>query len=208
MSKGDFSITGFVRTLSELTFSIIQTQYKTGTLWHSRHLYFAYTCLSCSESKYHQALLKSNVPCVLLSDRPAYPQILLSVLLTAYVCIFRFLTGLFADAPPINQNSVKGKLFYHSYCKNRVRTHIFNYTDALHSDDYILFTSAKVILDFLQKQCTMWGRNSSLVVFGLAVHSVAGSILLWGNFLVEGIFPLELTWVQTPFPQKLFRMRV
>ena len=51
-------------------------------------------------------------------------------------------------------------------------------------------------------------RNSSLVVFGFAVHSVAGSILLWGNFPVEGIFPLELTWVQTPFPQKLFRMRV
>ena len=44
------------------------------------------------------------------------------------------------------------------------------------------------------------GRNSSLVVVGLAVHSVAGSILLWGNFPVEGIFPLELTWVQTPFP--------
>ena len=53
-----------------------------------------------------------------------------------------------------------------------------------------------------------WGWNSSLVVFGLAVHSVAGSILLWWNFLVEGIFPLELTWVQTPFPPKLFRMRV
>ena len=52
------------------------------------------------------------------------------------------------------------------------------------------------------------GRNSSLVVFGLAVHSVAGSILLWGNFLVEGIFPLELTWVQTPFPPKLFQMRI
>ena len=46
------------------------------------------------------------------------------------------------------------------------------------------------------------GRNSSLVVFGLAAHSVAGSILLWGNFPVEGIFSLELTWVQTPFPQK------
>ena len=29
-----------------------------------------------------------------------------------------------------------------------------------------------------------------------------------GTFSVEGIFPLELTWVQTPFPQKLFRMRV
>ena len=55
---------------------------------------------------------------------------------------------------------------------------------------------------------TSGGRISSLVVVGLAVHSVLGSILLWGNFLVEGIFPLELTWVQTPFPQKLFRMRV
>ena len=30
-----------------------------------------------------------------------------------------------------------------------------------------------------------------LVVLGLAVHSVAGSILLWGHFPVEGIFPLE-----------------
>ena len=49
---------------------------------------------------------------------------------------------------------------------------------------------------------------TQLVVLGLAVHSVAGSILLWGHFPVEGIFPLELTWVQTPFPQKLFQMRV
>ena len=47
------------------------------------------------------------------------------------------------------------------------------------------------------------GRNTLLVVFGLAVEG-----FLWGNFPVEGIFPLELTWVQTPFPQKLFRMRV
>ena len=57
-------------------------------------------------------------------------------------------------------------------------------------------------------QTMLGGRNSSLVVLGLAVHSVAGSILLWGNFPVERIFPLEFTWVQTPFPQKLFRMRV
>ena len=49
---------------------------------------------------------------------------------------------------------------------------------------------------------------AQLVVLGLAVHSVEGSILLWGHFPVEGIFPLELTWVQTPFPQKLFQMRV
>ena len=54
-----------------------------------------------------------------------------------------------------------------------------------------------------------WGAGiAQLVVLGLAVHSVAGSILLWGHFPVEGIFPLELTWVQTPVPQKLFRMRV
>ena len=49
---------------------------------------------------------------------------------------------------------------------------------------------------------------AQLVVLGLTVHSVAGSILLWGHFPVEGIFPLELTWVQTPFPPKLLRMRV
>ena len=43
---------------------------------------------------------------------------------------------------------------------------------------------------------------AQLVVLGLAVHSVAGSILLWGSFPVEGIFALELKWVQTPFPPK------
>ena len=49
---------------------------------------------------------------------------------------------------------------------------------------------------------------AQLVMLGLAVHSVEGSILLWGHFPVERIFPLELTWVQTPFPPKLLRMRV
>ena len=44
---------------------------------------------------------------------------------------------------------------------------------------------------------------AQLVVLGLAVHSVEGSILLRGNFPVEGIFPLELTWVQTPLPKTL-----
>ena len=43
---------------------------------------------------------------------------------------------------------------------------------------------------------------AQLVVLGLTVHSVTGSILLWGHFPVEGIFPLELTWVQTPSPPK------
>ena len=49
---------------------------------------------------------------------------------------------------------------------------------------------------------------AQLVVLGLAVHRIAGSILLRGHFPVEGIFPLELTWVQTLFPPKLLRMRV
>ena len=42
--------------------------------------------------------------------RPANPKILLSVLRTAYVRIFRFLTRLFADAPPINQNKTVSKV--------------------------------------------------------------------------------------------------
>ena len=48
------------------------------------------------------------------------------------------------------------------------------------------------------------GRNSSVGSAWARCHSVAGSILLWGHFPVEGIFPLELTWVQTPFPQNSF----
>ena len=55
----------------------------------------------------------------------------------------------------------------------------------------------------------VWGAGiAQLVVLGLAVHCVTDSILLRGHFPVEGIFPLELTWVQTPFPKKLLRMRV
>ena len=45
------------------------------------------------------------------------------------------------------QNSVKSQFFYHLSCKNSVWTHIFNDTDALHSDNFSLFTSAKVVLD-------------------------------------------------------------
>ena len=48
------------------------------------------------------------------------------------------------------------------------------------------------------------GRNSSVGSAWAHCHSVAGSILLWGHFPVEGNFPLELTWVQTPFPQNSF----
>ena len=83
-------------------------------------------------------------------------------------------------------------------------------------DTVLLLCFVCMYLGYVLWQCfvcmcldkTSRGRNSSLVVFGLTVHSVAGSILLWGNFPVEGIFPLELTWVLNPFPKKLFQVRV
>ena len=53
-----------------------------------------------------------------------------------------------------------------------------------------------------------WGRNSSVGSAWVRCPQRRGLILLWGHFPVEGIFPLELTWVQTPFPEKLFWMRV
>ena len=69
-----------------------------------------------------------------------------------------------------------------------------------------IYCNKKVLRSILKAKMNsgLRGRNSSLVVFGLAVHSVAGSILLWGNFPIEGIFPLELTWVQTLFPENSF----
>ena len=75
-----------------------------------------------------------------LQRRPAYPKMLLSVLPTACARIFRFWTGFFfffffflANAPSINQSkkSAKRQFFYHSTCKNNVRTRIFNDPDAL-----------------------------------------------------------------------------
>ena len=88
------------------------------------------------------------------------PRILLSVLQTACVRILRFLTGFFlfvffSDAPSISQDtkSVKGQFFYHSFCKNQVRTCIFNDIYALQNQHtmtlrrFILFTSALVVLD-------------------------------------------------------------
>ena len=99
-------------------------------------------------------------------------------------------------------------------CKtgNYVDEHIFSYACFLFNHRLIClkegYTSRLTFYNRRMIVPSKGGRNISLVVFGLAVHSVAGSILLWGNYPVEGIFPLELTWVQTPFSQKLFWMRV
>ena len=52
------------------------------------------------------------------------------------------------------------------------------------------------------------GRNSSVGSAWARCPQRCGFEPPLGIFLVEGIFPLELTWVQTPFPQKLLQMRV
>ena len=52
------------------------------------------------------------------------------------------------------------------------------------------------------------GRNSSVGSAWARCPQCRGFDTPLGTFSVEGIFPLELTWVQTPFPQKLLRMRV
>ena len=74
----------------------------------------------------------------------------------------------------------------------------------------VLLLIVVVMVIIIMLFCSNTGRSldsrgagiAQLVVLRLAVHSVTGSILLWGHFPVEGIFPLELTWVQTPFPPK------
>ena len=64
----------------------------------------------------------------------------------------------------LKENSLKGQFFYDSSCKNSVWTHIFNYTDALQLDNFILFTSAKVIR---RLQNTFSKNNAPCVLLSL-----------------------------------------
>ena len=84
------------------------------------------------------------------------------------VHIFRFFTGFFCGSPPLSQNKTVSKVnfFYHSSCKNNVRTHIFTYTETLHSDDFILFTFVKVILNW-RTHNTFSKSNAPCVLFSL-----------------------------------------
>ena len=97
---------------------------------------------------------------------------------------FRFLTGFFADAPPISQklNSVKAQFFYHSASKKQcVNSHLQFNTDALHSNDLFCLhicescSRSKNIEHFLQKQCTMCaayaGADMSFLERVLSVRS-------------------------------------
>ena len=56
--------------------------------------------------------------------------------------------------------------------------------------------------------CVIRGRNSSVGSAWARCPQRRGFDPPLGTLSVEGIFPLELTWVQTPFPKKLLRMRV
>ena len=82
------------------------------------------------------------------------------------------------------QNRIKGQFFYYSSCKNSVSTHIFNYTDALHSDDLILFTPAKVVL-VRRPQNTFSKNNAPCVPLSLmpTCPFLNGSCLVGGFFL-------------------------
>ena len=95
-----------------------------------------------------------------------------------------------------------------SYCFKKYRWKDLGFVSSNRGLIYKTFL-ATVLFKFCPNLFKSWrlltvegARIAQLVVLGLAVHSVAGSILLWGHFPVEGIFPLELTWVQTPFPPK------
>ena len=55
---------------------------------------------------------------------------------------------------------------------------------------FVLLYCIVVCVVFALIYCIVVGAGiAQLVVLGLAVHSVAGSILLWGHFPVQGIFP-------------------
>ena len=73
-----------------------------------------------------------------------------------------------ADAPTnqSKRSSVNGQFFYHSSCKSSVWTRIFSDAGALRSDDFTLFTSAKVILDW-RPQNTFSKNNAPCVLLSL-----------------------------------------
>ena len=87
-------------------------------------------------------------------NRPAFPKILLSVFRTAYVRIFRFLTGFFVAVT--NQSKINFSII------NLVRTEcelIFNYTDALHSED--LFCLHLQTSFLIKDSTTLFQKNNA-----------------------------------------------
>ena len=100
-----------------------------------------------------QPVRRTNKQLLTITDL-TNPKILLSVLQTACVCIFRLLIGFFAHAPQINQNKkVSMDTFSvihlvrraHELTFSIIQTHCRTGTLS-HSDAFILFTSAQVAL--------------------------------------------------------------
>ena len=107
----------------------------------------------CSHTNTHNAGVQTH------NNTPAYPKTLLSVLQTDYVRIFRFLTGFFADAPPISQNKTVPKVKFS--ISQLVRT-VFELTYRCTTLKRLYFvyvcescSRLKTAEHFLQKQCTM-----------------------------------------------------
>ena len=77
----------------------------------------------------------------------------------------------------------------------------------VHRLDLGLYSHPKEFVG-MESEPMLGGRNSSVGSAWARCPQRRGSDPPLETFSVEGIFPLELTWVQTPFPQKLLRMRV
>ena len=105
----------------------------------------------------------------------------------------------------MHHQSVKTKqcqrsIFYHSSCKNSVWTHIFNNTDAVHlddavhSDNFILFTSAKVVLN-QRPHNTFSKKMHRVCCFRWCQWVLSWTVVVWSKFvsLVSCILP-PLCW--------------
>ena len=101
------------------------------------------------------------------------------------------------------QNSVKAQFFSISSCKNSVWTHICKYTDALHLDDFILFTSAKVIRH--QRPQNTCSKNNAPCCLRWCRRILSWTVVLWSEFvsLVLCILP-PLRWFMQPLVTNSF----
>ena len=118
-------------TLLQYSLAVLQTEFHTVQYTHSKTIAIFSGCPAhsvpyCSiHTLYCNILWLSCKQCSILFSthtRPTYPKILLPVLRTAYVHIFRFLTGFFCGCTTnqSKRSSVKGQFFYHSSCKKTV----------------------------------------------------------------------------------------
>ena len=127
-----------------------------------------------------------------------YPKILLSVLQTARVRIFRFLTAFYCGRTTNHQkqNSVKGHFFCYSSCKKSPWTHIFNHTEALqnrHTNTRTPLFCFHLLKSFLSKTAGLFSKsNAPCVQLLLMPTSLSWTVVVWSELvsLVSCILPL------------------